>query len=70
MYIENAQRVGGPVRTRKRRASAPPADEAPADTTKDDLGAIRQWARENGYGVSERGRIAQSIKDAFHSAQN
>lgn len=31
--------------------------------------AIRQWAKENNYEVSDRGRIHQSIQDAYYAAQ-
>lgn len=30
---------------------------------------IRQWARDNGQKLSARGRINQSIVDAYHAAQ-
>lgn len=30
--------------------------------------AIRRWAKDNGYQVSERGRIPTSIREAFESA--
>jgi hypothetical protein len=30
---------------------------------------IRAWAKENGYEISDRGRIHQSIKDAYYAAQ-
>jgi hypothetical protein len=29
---------------------------------------IREWARTNGYEVSERGRIAKNIVDAYDAA--
>lgn len=29
---------------------------------------IRQWARENGYTVNERGRIAADIREAYEAA--
>lgn len=32
------------------------------------LAAVRTWARKNGYEVSDRGRIAQTILDAFESS--
>lgn len=35
----------------------------------EDLAAIREWARENGIEVSERGRVAQDVKDAYYAAQ-
>ncbi|KLU10231.1 Lsr2 family protein [Kocuria sp. SM24M-10] len=31
--------------------------------------AIRAWAKVNGYEVSDRGRVHQSIKDAYQAAQ-
>ena len=30
---------------------------------------IRAWAKENGHQISDRGRIHQSIKDAYYAAQ-
>lgn len=33
-----------------------------------DLGAIREWARANGHQVSDRGRIAQEVQDAYDAA--
>jgi hypothetical protein len=35
----------------------------------EDLSAMRAWARENGYRVSDRGRISTEIREAFHAAQ-
>lgn len=34
-----------------------------------DVAAIRQWAKDNGYEVSERGRIAQAVREAYAAAQ-
>ena len=33
-----------------------------------DLAQVREWAQSNGYEVSARGRIAQSIQDAYDAA--
>src|SRR5579872_3238807 len=33
-----------------------------------DVDAVREWARANGYQVSDRGRIAQAVRDAYSSA--
>ena len=41
-----------------------PAKRA-ANTNSDRLAQIRSWAAANGYEVSNRGRIAQSVQDAF-----
>ncbi|MFI7484076.1 Lsr2 family protein [Kocuria sp. M1R5S2] len=34
-----------------------------------DTAKIRAWAKENGYEVSDRGRIHQTVKDAYYAAQ-
>lgn len=71
-YIEHATRVGG----RKRRAtpavasspstaSAPTAKRDPAQTR-----AIRQWAADTGYEISDRGRIPAEIVEAFEAAHS
>ena len=33
-----------------------------------DLAAIRAWARENGYDVSDRGRVAATVMEAYNTA--
>ena len=48
---------GGPRGTRSRTSGSDP------DTAK-----IRAWAKENGHEVSDRGRIHQSVKDAYYAA--
>jgi hypothetical protein len=34
-----------------------------------DLAAVRAWAQENGYQVSERGRISREVMEAYEGAQ-
>jgi len=53
-YIEAGRRAG------RRRTSA-------ASSSGDDRATIRQWARENGYEVSDRGRISAAIVEAYNS---
>lgn len=48
--------------TSSRRAST--ASRGP----KKDLDAIRSWARDNGHEVSDRGRIAASVVEAYEAA--
>jgi hypothetical protein len=36
---------------------------------RDDAGAIRDWARENGFAVSNRGRIPAEIREAYSAAR-
>jgi hypothetical protein len=54
-----------PVKTRpvKRGAKAPVAR-----TSRDQTQAVREWARSNGFEVSNRGRISKSIQEAFDAA--
>lgn len=56
--------AGRPVQTRGRRGGAASASRAQA-TKREDLQEIRDWARANGYTVSDRGRIAQNIVEAY-----
>ena len=35
---------------------------------KEQTAAIRHWARENGFEVSERGRIPSNVREAFEAA--
>lgn len=55
-YIAVATKVGG-TKTRK-----------PARSAKEDLAAIREWGKQNGFKVSERGRVSSELKDAYTSA--
>ena len=34
-----------------------------------DLSAVREWAGQNGYTVSSRGRIPQAVTDAYNAAK-
>jgi hypothetical protein len=45
------------------RRARPPGRTAPVE-----LGAIREWARANGHPVSDRGRIAASVRRAYDAA--
>lgn len=68
-YIENATRIGG----RKRRPT-PAGGHSPTAPTQS-AGArtagqtreIRQWAADNDYDISDRGRIPAAIVEAFHA---
>jgi hypothetical protein len=42
---------------------------AKASTPREDVGAIREWARASGYEVSNRGRISASVREAYEAAQ-
>ena len=57
-YIKNGTRIG---RSGRRPASS--------KGSKEDLRAIREWARNNGYDVADRGRVSQETKDAYYTAK-
>lgn len=48
-----------------RRVRQAPTQRSASGRSTEDLNAIRQWARENGYTVSDRGRIAADIVAAY-----
>lgn len=58
-YVDAATKV-------RKSGGSPKAKVTKAE--KEDLDAIRAWARENGHEVKNRGRIAQPIKDAYYAA--
>lgn len=62
-FVEAATKVGG----RRGRRAAKSASTSGA-TPKEQLAAIREWARDEGYEVSDRGRIKAEIVEAFEAA--
>ena len=61
-YIAKATEQRGTNRRRKTTRSSSPKPRT-------DLGAVREWARNNGYEVSDRGRISVDIQTAYDAAQ-
>ncbi len=62
-YLEHARRVGDGTRTgRGRRPPRQPRQ------TREDTRAIRVWAWDHGYQVSERGRIPTDVVAAYQAA--
>jgi len=62
-FVNSARRTGGRVK----RGAAPskrPGSPASREQTK----AIRDWARQNGYELSDRGRIPATVIEAFEAA--
>lgn len=60
-WVEHAKKVGG---RRARRKTSAAVGASPASNLSD----IRQWAKENGYAVSSRGRISAEIQEAYAAA--
>ncbi|KJK11773.1 hypothetical protein UB45_11000 [Terrabacter sp. 28] len=59
-FTSKARRTGG------RRSSA---KTSAAKIEKNQLQAIREWARANGHNVSDRGRISQDMQDAYNASR-
>ena len=65
-YIGAARKAGGRSRGRAARQTA--VAEKPARSNREETAAIREWARENGHQVSDRGRIPKSVIEAYQAA--
>ncbi|MFN2496279.1 MAG: Lsr2 family protein [Pseudonocardiaceae bacterium] len=63
-FVSKARKAGG-----RRKATGParrPAGGGRASVDREQNAAIREWARKNGYNVSDRGRIPAEVLDAYH----
>lgn len=67
-FIAAARKPQRTVPGTRRRSYAAKTGES--DETPEDREAIRDWAREQGYTVSARGRISQVIRDAYTAAHS
>ncbi|WP_431844012.1 histone-like nucleoid-structuring protein Lsr2 [Calidifontibacter indicus] len=61
-WVGSARRVKGRV-SRTTRATG-----GNGGNSKDDLNKIREWGRQNGYQVSERGRVSREVQEAYAAA--
>jgi hypothetical protein len=71
LYVANGRRVGGgrgraasPGNVPAQRRGGSPSGKRDPEQTK----AIKEWARANGHKVADRGRISQSVIDAYEAA--
>lgn len=55
-------------RAAPRRGAATGRSGSVASSSASDAGKIREWARANGYEVSERGRISAEVREAYQAA--
>ena len=61
LYLGHARRTGGRRRSGSQAAAARDAGGPTA-------AEIRAWARENGFEVSERGRVSAEVRSAYAAA--
>jgi hypothetical protein len=66
-YVAAARKVRDDGSTR-RRVSASNGRRTSASRGNAEVSAVREWAKTNGYEVSERGRLSGAILDAYHAA--
>ena len=64
-WIGHARRVGGRASGRSRSGGRA---KSAAASSKADLSAVRSWARDNGYQVSDRGRVSSEVLAAYEAA--
>lgn len=64
-YVEVARPIGSAPRNNGR----PTRTRRPRDSDRD-LSAVREWARQNGHSVSERGRVPGTVLEAYDAAHN
>lgn len=63
-FVTHARRTGGRI-----KRGTPPAGGGSTSAGRERARAIREWARENGYEVSDRGRIPAEVVEAFDAAE-
>ncbi|WP_032392022.1 histone-like nucleoid-structuring protein Lsr2 [Rhodococcoides fascians] len=67
-YIEHATRVGGRKRKPSPATATATAGGGSVKRDPEQTRAIRQWAFDQGYEISERGRIPAEIVEAYNGA--
>ncbi|USQ79589.1 histone-like nucleoid-structuring protein Lsr2 [Ornithinimicrobium faecis] len=60
-WIGVARRSGGRRQTRRRAGGG-------SGASRDELARMREWGRDNGFKVSDRGRVSKELQDAFAAA--
>ncbi|MDO5628270.1 MAG: Lsr2 family protein [Mobilicoccus sp.] len=60
-WVANGRRAGGRKATTRRSNSG--------SARRQDLNLIREWGRENGFKVSDRGRVSRELQDAYDNAK-
>lgn len=64
-YVASGTRTGG----RKLRLATGQSAAAPVAATREKNQEIRGWAQDNGYAVSDRGRLSAEVVEAYEAAQ-
>jgi hypothetical protein len=62
-WVGHAERTGG-------RRSTSRVGKSSGSARTNDTSAVREWARNNGYTVSDRGRISAEVQEAYEKAHS
>ena len=65
MWTGHARKVAS---RRRAKASTGPATRSRGTADREQAAAVREWARTNGYDVSDRGRIPATVVEAYQAA--
>ena len=71
IYVANARRLRGAKVTQSKSKAITPAASSSASSNgsvRIDRSAVREWARQNGHELADRGRIPTAVLDAYRQA--
>lgn len=63
-FLEHAT----PIKEQRSKRGTVRADRTDARVEKEQRQAMRQWARDSGYTIGDKGRISEEIAEAYHAA--
>ncbi|GAA1891473.1 histone-like nucleoid-structuring protein Lsr2 [Lapillicoccus jejuensis] len=63
-WVGHARRSGGA----RKAAGGRKTSSAGSSPKRTDLSEVREWARSNGYEVSDRGRVSAQVQEAYDKA--
>jgi hypothetical protein len=66
--MKHGRKAGGRSGGRGRTRGQAPMTETPTRSSRQETHAIREWARQNGHQLSDRGRIPKSVLVAYRAA--
>lgn len=67
-FVGAARRAGRPAAPTSSRRSSRSSRSAPAGSDRELVQAKREWARKNGFTVSDRGRLSAELLTAYDAA--
>ena len=70
LFVAHARRADGPRRAARGRGRTAGRSATRTAPDREQTAAIREWARNNGFQVSDRGRLSAEVVEAFNAAHN